>query len=86
MEEINHRIIRKVKKGNRKAFGQLIDFYKQNIYQICVSRIGNVSTAETIAKDVFLYVYFNIDGYDMNKKFSLWLYSITVNKIMNCSK
>ncbi|GAA0593876.1 hypothetical protein GCM10009001_07590 [Virgibacillus siamensis] len=84
MEEINHRVVQRTKKGDIEAFRKLINFYKHIIYQICLASINDKCIAESVTKDVFLYVYSNIGNYDMNKRFSLWLYSITVNKIMGC--
>ncbi|WP_010530553.1 sigma factor, partial [Lentibacillus jeotgali] len=86
MKEINHRVVQRIKKGDNKAFGigKLIDFYKHNVYQICFAGINDGCIAESVAKDIFLYVYYNIEDYDMDKKFSSWLYRITVNKMMDC--
>ncbi|UOQ44897.1 hypothetical protein MUN89_02795 [Halobacillus salinarum] len=77
MKELNQRVILSARKGNRKSFKKIIDFYKQNVYEICRTAIQDEDMAEEVAKEVFLYVYDNINHYHTNDKFSLWLYLVT---------
>lgn len=69
MKEINKRVIRKSKKGNRKAFCQLIDLYKQDVYQICVVGMGDKYAAKAVAEKFFLYVYTDIGSFHTGKSF-----------------
>jgi RNA polymerase sigma-70 factor, ECF subfamily len=41
--------------------------------------LGNRHEAEDIAQEAFLRAYVNIHTYDINKKFSTWLYRIATN-------
>ncbi|MCP3028725.1 hypothetical protein [Halobacillus sp. A5] len=83
MEEINQRVIYSVKKGNRKAFKRIVNFYKHTVYEICMTGIKDVVLAEEVSKKVFLYVHYNINQYDTNENFSLWLYLITVKHALD---
>ncbi len=41
--------------------------------------LGNVHEAEDIAQEAFIRAYVNIDSFDINRKFSTWLYRIATN-------
>ena len=79
MEDLVKRTIKKVKKGDQQAFGELIELFQHRVYQICLRMIGNRQEAEDLAQEAFLRAYLNIDSYDINKKFSSWLFRIATN-------
>ncbi len=41
--------------------------------------IGNSHEAEDIAQEAFIRAYININSFDVNRKFSTWLYRIATN-------
>lgn len=71
--------IKQVKKGDQDAFADIVDIYKDKIYQLCYRMLGNVHEAEDIAQEAFIRAYVNIDSFDINRKFSTWLYRIATN-------
>lgn len=79
MEDIVKRVVKKVKKGDKQAYSQLVDLYKQKVYQICFRMVGSTHEAEDLAQEAFIKAYINIDSYDTDKKFSSWLYRIATN-------
>lgn len=79
MEEVAARAIKKAKTGDQQAFGELIDLYQHKVYQLCLRMIGNREEAEDLAQEAFLRAYLNMDTYDIDKKFSSWLYRIATN-------
>lgn len=79
MDDVVKRVVKRVKKGDQQAFGELIDLYQHKVYQICFRMIGNRHEAEDLAQEAFLRAYLNIDSYDSDKKFSSWLYRIATN-------
>ena len=50
-----------------------------------ILRISNVSKeeAEDILQDVFIKVYYNLNSFDKELKFSSWIYRITHNQVIN---
>lgn len=68
-----------MKKGDRNAFADIVDIYKDKIYQLCYRMLGNAHEAEDIAQEAFIRAYVNIDSFDINRKFSTWLYRIATN-------
>jgi RNA polymerase sigma-70 factor, ECF subfamily len=79
METIVKKRIKQVKKGDQNAFAEIVDLYKDKIYQLCYRMLGNAHEAEDIAQEAFIRAYVNIHTYDMSKKFSTWLYRIATN-------
>lgn len=79
MENLIKKRIKQVKKGDQNAFAEIVDLYKDKIYQLCYRMLGNVHEAEDIAQEAFIRAYVNIDSFDINRKFSTWLYRIATN-------
>lgn len=79
MDTIIKRIVKDVKKGDQQAFAELVELYKDKVYQITYRMVGNVHEAQDIAQEAFLRAYMNIDTYDESRKFSTWLFRIATN-------
>ncbi|MFD1737586.1 RNA polymerase sigma factor SigW [Bacillus salitolerans] len=79
METIVKHRIKQVKNGDQDAFSEIIEIYKDKVFQICFRMLGNVHEAEDIAQEAFIRAYINIDSYNIDRKFSTWLYRIATN-------
>jgi RNA polymerase sigma-70 factor, ECF subfamily len=79
MEAIVKERIKQVKKGDQNAFAEIVELYKDKVYQLCFRMLGNPHEAEDIAQEAFIRAYINIHSYDSSKKFSTWLYRIATN-------
>jgi RNA polymerase sigma-70 factor (ECF subfamily) len=73
------RIIQRAKSGDRDAFAELVDLYKDKVYHVSYRMLGNQQEAEDVAQETFLRVYANLDNYDPQYKFSTWIYRIASN-------
>jgi RNA polymerase sigma-70 factor (ECF subfamily) len=72
-------LILNIKTGDQEAFRQLVDLYKRQVYAICFRMVGIPQEAEDLAQETFLRAYTHIDRYQLDKKFSTWLYRIATN-------
>lgn len=79
MDTMIKKRIKQVKKGDQNAFADIVDLYKDKIYQLCYRMLGNAHEAEDIAQEAFIRAYVNIESFDVNRKFSTWLYRIATN-------
>ena len=79
MEALVKKRIKQVIKGDQDAFGDIIDIYKDKVFQICYRMLGNRHEAEDISQEAFLRAYVNINRFNMDLKFSTWLYRIATN-------
>jgi len=57
--------------------------YDRRIINYIYRIIGDRDRAEDLLQDTFIRVYRNIDRFDVNRKFSTWLYTIATNLAKN---
>jgi RNA polymerase sigma-70 factor, ECF subfamily len=79
MEALIKKRIKQVLKGDQNAFGEIVEMYKDKVYQISYRMLGNRHEAEDIVQEAFIRAYVNIQRYNLELKFSTWLYRITTN-------
>ncbi|MCF6093868.1 RNA polymerase sigma factor SigW [Microaerobacter geothermalis] len=79
MEFVEKRLAQLAKKGDRQAFAELVDIYKDKVYHLAYRMLGNTQEAEDIGQETFLRVYSNLARYDEGYKFSTWIYRIATN-------
>ncbi|WP_066321584.1 RNA polymerase sigma factor SigW [Bacillus sp. FJAT-29814] len=79
MEAIVKKRIKQVIKGDQDAFGEIVEIYKNSVYQLCYRMLGNSHEAEDIAQEAFLRAYVNIKSFNQDLKFSTWLFRIATN-------
>ena len=69
----------KVQKGDRDAFGVLVERFQTRIYSFCYQFFRDRDIAAEMAQETFLRTFRYIKKYDSSKKFSTWVYSIAKN-------
>ncbi|MBO8171480.1 MAG: RNA polymerase sigma factor SigW [Bacillaceae bacterium] len=79
MDHVEKRLVNRIKEGDHRAFEEIVELYKEKIYQLSYRMLGNREEAEDAAQETFLRVYSNIGKYDDNHKFSTWIYRIASN-------
>ncbi len=77
----DNELIAKVKKGDERAFNQLVQRYEQTVWGFAFKLCRNKEKADASFQDTFINVYRKIGQFDSRSKFSTWLYSIVAN---NC--
>jgi RNA polymerase sigma-70 factor (ECF subfamily) len=73
----------RVKRGNREAFAELVDKYKQPVMNFVYRSLRDETEAEDLAQNVFLQVYKSRSRYRRTAKFSTWLFTIARNLCLN---
>jgi len=69
--------------GSPVAFGLLVDKYKESIYALAYSKLGNFHDAEDISQEVFIRAYQRLRALRSWDSFHAWLYAITSNLCKN---
>ena len=70
--------------GEDKYFNELIERYKDKIFNFVIRYLSSREDSEDITEDIFIKVYFKIDKFDKNKgSFKTWLFKIAKNTIYN---
>jgi len=83
VEQTDELLVEQVKKGNIKAFRDLVKRYERYILNLVYRTIGDTNEAEDIAQEVFIKVYKSIRSFKGESKFSTWISKITVNLCMD---
>lgn len=79
MKPLETRLARLARKGDQRAFAEIVDLYKDKLYHLAFRMTGNRQEAEDVVQETFLRVYKNLERYDENQKFSTWIYRIATN-------
>ncbi|WP_243300496.1 RNA polymerase sigma factor SigW [Bacillus litorisediminis] len=79
MEVLVKQRIKQVLKGDQNAYGEIVEIYKDKVFQLCYRILGNRHEAEDIAQEAFIRAYVNIQKFNPSRKFSTWLYRIATN-------
>jgi RNA polymerase sigma factor (sigma-70 family) len=72
-------IINKCLNGDKAAFGLLVDKYKEGVYALAYSKLGNFHDAEDVAQEVFIKAYRKLHTLKHYDSFHAWLYATTSN-------
>ncbi|MFO0728379.1 MAG: RNA polymerase sigma factor [Myxococcota bacterium] len=67
------------KKGDAKAFEELLNRHKKGVYNFCLKMLGERSQAEDAMQEVFLRIVRSAKDWERQAKFTTWLYTIARN-------
>jgi RNA polymerase sigma-70 factor (ECF subfamily) len=76
---VETRLAKLARNGDRAAFEELVQLYKDKIYHLAYRMLGNKQEAEDAVQETFLRVYLNLARYDETQKFSTWIFRIGTN-------
>ena len=72
-------LIVKAKTGDKQAFTDIFDRYKDKILDYLSRYTGDYHTAQDLTLETFLNAYNNLTRYEERGVFSSWLYMIATN-------
>src|SRR5436190_165021 len=75
--------IRETLAGNENAFSNLVNKYKDQLFELACRILHNRTEAEDILQDAFLQAYRHLGDFRNDSRFSTWLYSIVLNRVRN---
>lgn len=76
-------LIRRVKEKDEAAFKELVEKYKTQVAGLAFKMVGDYEDAKDISQIVFVKTFYNLKRFDPKKKFSTWLFRITVNSAID---
>jgi len=82
-EEIRTRLD---EKRYTEAFELVLSQYKNKVFRLCYSMLGNQALAEETAQDVFIRVWRALPGYAGRASVSTWVFAITRNTCLTALK
>jgi len=79
MEE--NRLVERSKQGDEEAFGVLVKKYKIKVFNLAYGFTRDRETADDLAQEVFIKVYYALEKFQFKSGFGTWLYRIAINHI-----
>ena len=73
----------RVKRGDRAAFAELVEQYKQPLFNFVFRTLRDETETEDVAQNTFLQVWKARARYERTAKFSTWLFTIARNLCLN---
>ncbi|WP_380701204.1 RNA polymerase sigma factor SigW [Salinithrix halophila] len=72
-------LIKQAQTGDCDAFVELIQLYRKQVYALAYRKLNHAQEAEDVTQEVILRSYTHLARYHADRRFSSWLYRITVN-------
>ena len=72
-------LVEACRRGEREAFHDLFEAYKDKVYSIALRFCGDESLAMDIAQDVFVKLFSSMSDFRGESAFSTWVYRLVVN-------
>ncbi|WP_249315742.1 RNA polymerase sigma factor [Bacillus sp. FJAT-49711] len=75
--------IQEVLSGNKQAYSNIINKYKNQLYATILRMTQNPYDAQDLVQEAFIKVYYQLDKYNERGSFSGWFYSVAINHCMD---
>ena len=72
-------LIQRAKRGDRQAFGQLVERYQRRVVGVALAISHNQDDAVELAQETFVRAFENLSKFESRSSFSTWLYRIAHN-------
>jgi RNA polymerase sigma-70 factor, ECF subfamily len=72
-------LVRRAKRGDREAFGALVQRYQQRVVGVARSLVRNPDDAVELGQETFIRAFQNLASFEGRSSFSTWLYRIASN-------
>ncbi|HOO91159.1 MAG TPA: RNA polymerase sigma factor [Syntrophales bacterium] len=76
-------IIKSVLGCDRNSYALLVETYKVPIFNLAYRMTGSYEDANDLSQETFVKAFENLERFDQEKKFFVWLYTIGLNIIRN---
>ncbi len=75
--------IEEIRRGNTRAFTDLVERYKDLVFTLSLRLLGNREEAEEVSQDVFIKIYKALATFKGDSKLSTWIYRIAYNTALD---
>ncbi len=72
-------LVTRARSGDREAFAELIEPYRDRLYAMVFGLLGNRQDAEEVCQEAFLKTFWKIAGFRGDALFYTWLYRVALN-------
>ncbi len=72
-------LIRRASRGDRDAFGALVERYQHRVVSVARALVHNPDDAVELGQETFIRAFQNLPSFEGRSSFSTWLYRIATN-------
>ena len=76
-------VMRRIADGDKEAFKELVNRYKDQVFRLCIKFTGNKEDSEDLTQEIFFLVYKNAHTFKFKSSVFTWLYRIVLNTSRN---
>ncbi|MDP3744009.1 MAG: RNA polymerase sigma factor RpoE [Methylotenera sp.] len=81
--EIDHELVLRAQRGDKRAFGLLVDKYQRKLWRLLSRMIRDQSEIEDVVQESFIKAYRALPNFRGDSAFYTWLYRIGINTAKN---
>lgn len=81
--EIDHELVLRAQRGDKRAFGMLVDKYQRKLARLLSRMIRDQAEIEDIVQESFIKAYRALPNFRGDSAFYTWLYRIGINTAKN---
>ncbi|HEX7047876.1 MAG TPA: RNA polymerase sigma factor [Gammaproteobacteria bacterium] len=78
-EHQEEHLLAAARRGDRAAFGRLVEAHARQVFRVCYRVTGNEAMAEDAVQETFIKAWRKFSAFDGCAAFSTWLHRIAVN-------
>lgn len=82
-EEKAQELVLRFKRGEEKAFNELVNLYNKRIFHLVLRMVRNREDAMDLTQEVFVKTYHSLKDFRGEASLSTWLHRIAVNLCLN---
>ena len=73
-------LLRRHIEGDPRAFGELIERFRQELFGFLTRFMGDAAAAEDVFQETFLQLHLSARSFDLHRRLKPWLFTIAANK------
>jgi RNA polymerase sigma-70 factor, ECF subfamily len=85
-EITDNELVEIIRSHDQEKYGEIIERYQGKLTAYLYRLVGSYEEAQDLLQDVFIKAYKNLNSYDIERKFSSWIYRIAHNEAVNYIK
>lgn len=79
----DEKIVQDICRGNKNLYAEIIKRYQSKLLRYALYLTGDEHESADVVQEAFIKAYINLNGFDVKKKFSSWIYRIVHNEAIN---
>jgi len=82
----DEKLVEDIRSKNKELYAVIVERYQNKLMKYVVYLIHDEHKAADVVQETFIKAYINLNGFNVKKNFSSWIYRIAHNEAMNMVK